>query len=369
MSFLDDRDDSPSRRPPRPSAGSGPPTDRQTLMMRRAIAAAAAVLFLIVLVLLVRGCMSARQERAFKDYVRDATALQQESAGQSRALFDLLRDPGDQSAVDLRNRINAFRNQAEQLVDRADGTDRPGELNSAHDYLVETLGFRRDGLEAIATALPTALGDEGRGQATRRIAAQMQNFLASDVVYSQRFVPRLQEGLRDEELLDDVPLPQELTGPRTGFLPDIEWLRPDTVTDRISRIRGGGAGRAATPGLHGTGLGVITVNPGGATLAEGQTADLKASDDLSFDVEIQNQGENEERDVTVRVAITGAGRAIRLEERLDTIDQGENKKVSIPLADRVPTGRPVTLEFEVRPVPGEKKVDNNKAEFPAIFSE
>ena len=34
----------------------------------------------------------------------------------------------------------------------------------------------------------------------------------------------------------------------------------------------------------------------------------------------------------------------------------------------MPTGRPVTLEFEVRPVPGEKKVDNNKAEFPAIFS-
>ena len=368
MSFLDERDDPPRRRPPRRPPPSGPSVDRQTLLIRRAVAAAAAVIFLIVLILLVRGCMSARKERSFKDYGRDATALQQESEGQSQSLFDLLRDPGDQSAVDLRNSINGFRNQAEQLVDRAEGTDHPGELNAAHEHLVDTLGFRRDGLGAIASALPTALGDEGRGQATRRIAAQMQNFLASDVIYSQRFVPALQDTLQDEELLDDVPIPQDLTGPRTGFLPDIEWLRPDTVADRISRIRGGGGGRAATPGLHGTGLGTITVNPGGTTLTEGQAADLKVSEDLSFEVQIQNQGENEERDVNVKLAITGAGRPIRLEERLDTIDQGESKTVTIPLTDTPPTGRPVTLRFEIEPVPGEEKTDNNRGQFSAVFT-
>ena len=337
-------------------------------MVRRAIAVGGGALILLLLVLGIRGCLSARKERAFKDYVRDSAALASESSQQSDQLFGLLRNPGSQTAVDLQNSVNGLRVQAEKLVDRAKGISHPDQVSTAQRYLVQTLEFRRDGLGAIADALPTALGDQGRSVATAKIAAEMQNFLASDVVYTQRFVPDLQKALKGEHLLDDVPLPEEVSSPKAGFLPDIEWLRPTTVADRISRIRGGGGGKAATPGLHGTGLGTVTVVPSGKALTPGQAVDITVSKDLAFQVQIQNQGENDESDVTTRVTISGAGKPIQLEQRLDTIARGASKTVTIPLATTPPTGKAVTIKVSVQPVPGEKKTDNNKASYPAIFT-
>lgn len=368
MSFLDERDEPARRSTPRRPPPRGPGVDRQTLMLRRIAAVGAGLLILLLLVLGIRGCLSARKERAFKDYVRDTAALVQESGQQSDELFGLLRNPGDQTPVDLQNSVNGLRVQAEKLVERAEDLDHPDEVNAAQRYLVETLEFRRDGLGAIADALPTALGDTGRSAATARIAAQMQNFLASDVIYTQRFVPSLQDALRDEDLLDDVPLPEEIAQPRGGFLPDIAWLRPATVADRISRIRSGGGGEAATPGLHGTGLGTVTVQPSGTALTEGQDVELPVSNDLAFQVQIQNQGENDEQDVTAKVTISGAGDPIELEDRLDTIAAGETKTVTIPVADTPPTARAVAVRVEVEPVPGEKKTDNNRASFRAVFT-
>lgn len=361
MSFFDEREDRPrgaARRAPR-----GPGTDSQTLLIRRVIAGVAGLVVLLLLVFAVRGCLQGRKEQALKDYTRDVAALVQESDQQSRSLFELLGRPGNQSPIELQNASNGLRSDAAQLVDRAQDTDHPGEVDAAHRYLTETLEFRRDGIGAVARDLRTALGDTGRSVAASRIAAQMQNFLASDVIYSQKVIPNLQRPLHDEGVLDEVDVP------RSRFLPDIEWLSPTTVADRIARIRGGGpAEGAAAPGLHGTGLGTVTVTPAGTALTEGGAAQIPASEDLGFDVQVQNQGENEERDVTVKVSITGAGAPIEREERLDRIGAGEAATVKIPLADVPPTGRPVTIRVEIETVPGEKKTDNNKGSFPAVFS-
>lgn len=360
MSFFDEREDRPraARRPP----PRGPGTDRQTLLVRRIVAAGVGILVLILLVFAVRGCLNSRKEQAFKDYSRDVAALLQESDQQSKQLFELLGRPGRQSPVQLESAVNGYRSEAAQLVDRARDTDHPDEVDGAHRYLLDTLEFRRDGLGAVASNLPTALGDNGRSEATRRIAAQMQNFLTSDVVYSQRVVPKLENALDEEGLLDEENVP------RSQFLPDIEWLSSTTVADRIGRIRGGGAGRPAAPGLHGTGLGTVTVTPGGVQLNEGAPAQIAASEDLAFDVQVQNQGENEERDVTVKVSITGAGPPIEREERLDTIAAGQEEVVTIPLAARPPTGRQVQIRVEIVPVPGERMTDNNRGTFPATFT-
>ena len=162
-------------------------------MMRRIAAIVGAIVVLFLLVLAVKSCRSAAKEQAFKDYNRDVGAFVQESEDESQGLFDLLAK-GGQSPVELQNTVNGYASAAAQLVDRAKGTDHPGELDGAHRYLVETLEFRRDGLKGVAAELPRALGDRGE-QATQRIAAYMQYFVTSDVVYSQRFYPKLQLGL------------------------------------------------------------------------------------------------------------------------------------------------------------------------------
>jgi hypothetical protein len=364
VSFLDESDDPPrrsaARRAPRRPSG---PTDRNQLLVRRAIAIGGGVLLLVLLVVAVKSCRSAAKEQAFKDYNRDVGAFVQESEDESKGLFDLL-EKGGQSPVELQNTVNGYASAAAQLVDRAKGADHPGELDGAHRYLVESLEFRRDGLKGIAAQLPRALGDRGE-QATRDIAAQMQTFLTSDVVYSQRFYPKLQAGLKGEGLLgSEKP-------PKSSFLPDVEWLVPGTVADRIGRIGSGGGGGTSgpvAPGLHGTGLGTVTIQPGGQVLNQGGATQIKAAPNLSLDVQVLNQGENDEKNVTVKVSIRGAGKPIDLEEKIPTISAGQTKTVSVPLSSTPPAGQPVTVRVEVAAVPGEKKTDNNKGSFPAVFS-
>lgn len=318
----------------------------------------------VLLVFGIRACSNSRKERAFKDYMRDVAAIIQVSDQESDNLFGLLRDPKEQSAVDIRNAINGFRAESSGLVDRAKGTDHPGEFEKAHEELVETLQFRAQGISAIATRLDAALGDKETGKATEAIAANMQLFLVSDVIYSQRAVPRFQKALKGEDLLDSTSVP------KSQFLPDIDWLRPRTVADRIARISGGTAGGgAATPGLHGTGLGTVSVLPAGTVLNAGAPVDIPLSEDLAFKVQITNQGENDEQDVGVKISLKPeSGKAIELEDTLDTIARGETKEITIPLADTPPTGQSVTIAVDVAGVPGEKKTDNNKGSFTAVFT-
>ena len=365
MSFLDESDDPPrrtgSRRPPRRPSGQSGSND---LLVRRAVAVGGGVLVLLLLVVAVKSCRGAAKEQAFKDYNRDVGAFVQESEDQSKGLFDLL-EKGGQSPVELQNTVNGYASEAAQLVDRAKGTDHPGELDGAHRYLIESLEFRRDGLKGVADQLPRALGDRGE-DATRNIAGQMQKFLTSDVIYSQRFYPKLEDGLKDQGLLGSEK------APRSAFLTDVGWLDAGTAADRIGRIGSGGdsgdTNGPVAPGLHGTGLGTVTVQPGGTTLAEGGATQIKTAPNLSLDVQVANQGENDEKNVKVKVSLRGAGDPVDLEETLPTIAAAQTKTVSVPLSAPPPAGQPVTIRIEVSAVPGEKKTDNNKGSFPAIFS-
>jgi hypothetical protein len=373
LSFLDDRDDQPRPRRPRRPPPRGPSTDPQTLLVRRGIAIGGGLLVLLLLFFGIRGCQASQKEQGFKDYVGDSEELVAESEQQSTALFELLEDPGG-SEVDFTSNVNGIKVQAEQLVDRANDLDVPGELNGAHDYLVESLEFRRDGLDGIAREAAGAGADDpdaGNEETdpNERIAAQMQYFLTSDVIYSQRYLPRLLGEIESEDLEDDVPVPDSLRDPETiAFLPDISWLRPQTVADRLAGVGTAGA-EPAEPGLHGTGLGSVTVTPAGTALVEGATAQIPATEDVAFDIEIANQGEHPEEDIVVAVEIAGAdGEPITLEETLDAINPGESKIVNVPLAETPPLGEPVDISVQIEPVAGEEKTDNNEAGFTAIFS-
>ena len=364
MSFLDEPEQRSTRRagsrrpPPR-----GPGTDRQTLLVRRGFAAGAGLLVLILLIFVIKGCRDSAREQAFKDYLRDVAGLMEESNQDSRSLFGLLAKPGTQSPVQLATSVNTTRNHAQGLVDRAKRLEPPDELSRGQRYLVDSLEFRRDGIAAVARELPTALGDADTDAAAARIAAAMQEFLASDAIYNQRVLPDLKEPTEKEGLTDQVTFQQ------SRFLLDLGWLSPTTVADRMSRIRSGtGTSGTVAPGLHGTGLGPVTVKPGGETLNPGAASQLKVSPNTTFDVQVMNQGENDESQVPVKVTISGAGKPIVVQLKIDSITAGETKTVSIPLAATPPTGRPVTVQVQIVGVPGEKNLTNNKGSFAAVFT-
>ena len=373
MSFFDEGDE-PRTRTQRTPRASGSPraggvaADPATVRNRRIVAGGFILLFIVLLSFLVNSCLDTRAENRLKDYNRDVGSVVGRSDREvGRPFFDLISQ-GGQSPNELEQSISSLRNRAEDHVQEAEGFDVPDELRTAQRDLLLALDMRASGLEKIAGQVRTALvqdgGDEAQA-ATEQIAAQMQQFLASDVIYDARVLPYIEQTLADKEI----------GGQQTAnsqFLPSLEWLDPEVVADRLGAEAGAsgsaGARGEPAPGLHGHGL--VSVRVGDLALEPGQTANrIPAGSDLAFDVEFANQGENEERNVPVRVRIRGQGiKTISAVRRVEQTQQGENATASVPLAQAPPIGTPVTIEVSVEKVPGEEKVDNNRQTYTAIFT-
>jgi len=322
--------------------------------------AGAGLLVLLLLVFGFKGCLDSRKESAINDYVTDVDGLVKESNAQGDAMFDQLEGGGG-TDVEVENALNSFRIESAQLVDRARDLDTPGDLEPAQRYLVETLQFRAEGIKTVADQLPSAISDSDNAEgAADEIAQAMQVFLASDQIYYRRVLPEINGVLQEEGITKSVD--------KGIFLKDIDWLQPAEVASRLGGIQGGStADGDAAPGTHGNGLGTVTL--GGQTLAAGTPASVTLSPDLSFEVQVLNQGENTETDVTVHVTVGSGSDAIEAEEVLDEIAAGETQTVSIPLKKQPPTGQTVPIKVEIELVPGENAdVGNNEGEFSAIFT-
>ena len=82
-----------------------------------------------------------------------------------------------------------------------------------------------------------------------------------------------------------------------------------------------------------------------------------------------NQGENDEFDVKVTVRITReGGDPITTSETIPKVAAGESAAAELPLEDQPPLDTAVVIAVNVARVPGEEKVDNNRAQYPALFS-
>jgi hypothetical protein len=378
LAFFDEGDEPPTRaqRPrPRSSGGGGGarsggpgPTDAQAIRQRRLIALAFGVLVFIVLAFGVNACLDSRAKNRLKDYNRDvASVIDESDRNVARPFFETLSQ-GGQSPVELESSINRLRGVADGHVEQAEDFDVPDELQDAHRNLLLVLSMRATALGKIAGEVRTALADGDEAErAVNQIAAQNQQFLASDVIYDARVLPFIQEALEEKEVTGQEQQDSQ-------FLPNLDWLEPSTVATRLGASGGGGDGEDAAddenvaPGLHGHGL--VSTAVGDTTLQPGETANrIPAASDIAFRVTFANQGENNERNVSVSVSIRGNGvKTITARRRVPQTTAGANAEATIPLNEAPPIGTPVTITVSVARVPGEEKVDNNRQSYTAIFT-
>ena len=259
--------------------------------------------------------------------------------------------------MNTENALNGLRVESSGLVDRARDLDVPDEVSTAQDYLLETLELRRDGLAAVADAIPGALADQERRQSTNRVSQMMRVFSASDVLYNLRYVPSVERAANEAEVATEDPV-------ESTFLADTEWLDPAFVADQVAE-RALGRG----PGRRRRGARAARQRPRHRD-ARRDRADARClgtvplADDLTFEVQVANQGENTETDVPVRVTVGD----IEADGQVDEIAAGETQTVSITLPEQPPAGDAVDVEVEIEPVPGEEQTDNNSATFSVIFT-
>jgi hypothetical protein len=355
-----------TRTRPRPRGGGGRGrADSQTLLVRRVVFGGVLVIFLLLLAVGVHSCQVSQRKNSLRDYNRQVTAIATESGQTGNEFFKVLGQNASQSPQDLQTAISGYRVQAEQQLKQAQGLDTPDQMKAAQQSLLIALELRRNALGFIAQRVRTALGDQGEAAdaAINQIAAQMQAFNASDVLYQARVMPFARRALADNDVAGQLP--------RSRFLNDIAWLSPPFVASKLGQQLSNGGnrqGQPTGPGLHGTGL--QSTAYGNTTLQPGTANHLTYQAGQAFTVTFTNQGDNDEFDIKVTVTITPAsgGRAITLTRTVPKVAKGETAHANVALDRTPPIGAAVTIHVNVAPVPGEKKTDNNKSDYPAIFA-
>jgi hypothetical protein len=319
-------------------------------MLRRALALGGGLIVLILIVLGVKGCLDARANRELSDYARDVGQIVEETDQTSKDFFGKLADPGTLTVTEFVAEVNADRSAMDNYASRIDGLGAPGDMGRAQDALELTYELRSSAMAEIANKMPTALGDAGADKAMAGVARQMQKLLAADALYATVVRPEIDGVLADNGIEgSDVP--------ESVFLPEgTKWLEEDSVSAALGAISNSSG--AASPGVHGLGLGGVSVN--GTEVGE-EAASVSAEETVEVEVEVENQGESTEDGVGVTVSVGGT----ELQGSIESIGAGETSAVSIPLTP-TPSGE-VTLEVEVDTVPGEQVSENNEASYTVVF--
>jgi hypothetical protein len=373
LSFFDDDEETAQRpasraprAPQRPSprrperAAGALPLDQHTLMVRRRIAAGVGVVLLIVIILVINGCLKGQKTDALKSYNHEVSLLAQEfDEHVSRPLFSALSGAGGKSALNVEVQVDQLRVQAQDLATRVKKLSAPGDLADAQRDLLLAFDLRTEAVTKIAALTPTALGGQGK-QAIAQIAGDMEIFLASDVLYSQRVAPLIQQELKEGSV-------EGLTTAPSRSLPNIGWLEPTTVESRITGKSAGGTPEAeATSGTHGSSLTGVSV--GANTLASEPTLNhVSGGSNPTFTVNVENGGESAETNVKVNVTVTAGGKQFKASHAIEKVEPGKTVSVDIPV-NGVPLGEAAKVETEVEKVPGETNTENNKGTFLAVFA-
>ena len=213
--------------------------------------------------------------------------------------------------------------------------------------------FRAEGVAGIADAIDQG----GNGSAdTKAIASRMQDFLTSDVLYIQRAVERMKATLKDKGLGESITASQ--------YLPSVDWLQPDYVA---SQVGSGGSGKSgdAAPGLHGDGLGTVTLG-GQERSADGAT-EVPLADDLSLRRPGAEPGREHETNVNVTVTVGSGGDARNRED--DRHDRRRrDEAVAVPLDEKPPTGQNVPIKVGSRRSRAKRRPTTTGGEFTVIFT-
>jgi hypothetical protein len=334
------------------------------VLIRQLVLFGGFILVLALLIFVVNGCRNSARENALRDYNRSVASIVGDSDTQvGKPFFDLLRNPG---AADLQSQIAGFKVQADQQYQQAKRIDTPGDMTAAQRSFLITMEMRRDGLQAIADQIRTALSSDGEAAdaAIREMTGAMQLFLASDVIYASRVLPFIRTELQDADVVQRV---QE-----SRFFPGVQWLDEATVADALGQqlTTGGGngaGGREPAPGLHGTGIDSVQVGDLTLDSTAGTANRIPYGPDTEFTVNFTNQGENDEVDIDVVLRIEGGPKALRVQKTVPSVAAGAAASATLSLSEDPPLDTPVTITVQVKPVPGEEKKDNNTAEYDAAF--
>jgi hypothetical protein len=330
-----------------------------TPLLRLTLLVLLAIFLIVVLVLWIQSCQGASKHSEYAGYMDKVDSIATGSVGVGRQLNDALTTPGIKES-DLETKLNGLAQQQSQYADQAAGLKPPGPLRPEHQHLVEVLQLRASGISRLADAFRQTAKSKSASGAARLLADQASLLVASDVNWDFYFRdPSLRELRR-----------QGITGvavPDSNFLQNPDLATVTSLRPVWQRIQGAATGAKPT-GLHGTGLVSVRALPSGQQLSTSTETTVTASTELAFEVTVKDTGNGQEVRIPVTLTIQATPKPIVKKATINVIDPNETKTVTFRITEQPPFGTPTRIKVDVQPVPAEKTISNNSAEYPVIFS-
>jgi len=338
--------------------------------MRLLLGAAFVIVLIVVLVVVVRSCQRSQLVDSYKSYINDVTQVATASGAQGTQLALTLQNVRGDNAATLTTKIRAIADDAQKLVDQAKDLKPPGRLKAANDSLITALTYRLTGVQGLVSAVPEAINNRNDSFAAQALAEQTSRLLASDVVYRDSFAAPAMQALQQDDITG-IQVPNS----------DADYFLHGANTDIATRLGAvkllpalrGGHSSSNPPGsttggnAHGLGLIKTVALPSGRQLQVGSNNSIKGSDQLQWQVTVQNQGDFPESNVTVTATFSDPTQPNGGELQTQTIPQiqpGEQAVVTLPGPSHPTFDQPSNLRISVTPVIGEKIITNNSADYP-----
>ncbi len=347
------REGGPRRRrrlPTRPPTPPGGPK-----LYRLGVLIAGAIVLAVILILVVNSCRNNQKVSAYENYVESVSTVAAQSEDLGKQLNTQLTTPGI-SLEELRGDVEGLRQQQEQILRRAQELEPPGPLIEQQQALVETMQFRVNGLDGLATALEQVAQTSNADESGQLLASQAQRLVASDVIYADAFQSP-SETVLEEQGVSNVPVPA------SKFVQNPEFGSPTQWKQTVARL----TQSPESGGLHGNGIQAVRAQPGDQTLSPSEDNTIQSSSDLSIEVLVQNSGDSQETQVEVTLLIQQDPQ-IQKKQVIDVINPGETKTVTFRDFGELSFATSTILKVTVEPVQGEQNTDNNTAQYPVIFT-
>jgi hypothetical protein len=340
--------------------GSGfRPPRNLTPLLRLVGLIALAILVVVLLVVWVEGCAEDAKLDRNRTYLADIGSIGNASAKLGQQLSTLLTTPG-LNEEDLDAKLGGYVQTAENQMQQAEDLNAPGPMVVPNGGAVEALRYRVNGLKGLQAAFKESADETDASIAGEQLLAQTRRLLASDVIWTDSFQEPAEVVLQDEGI-------EGLDVPSSQFITTDDLVSQSSLAAIWQRIQGASTGGTPT-GLHGSGIAYVKALPSGQLLSTTTETTIKVTDELKFEVGVEDTGESQEVRIKVTLTIPKQPSPIVKTATIPIIEAGETKSVVFTVGALVPFGEQTSVKVDVDPVPGETNTTNNTAEYPVIFT-
>jgi hypothetical protein len=320
---------------------------------------ALAILVVVLLVVWVEGCTAEAKRDRNSTYLAEIGAIGNASARLGQQLSTLLTTPG-LNEEELDAKLGGYVQTAETQMQRAQDLDAPGPMEVPNSGAVESLRYRANGLRGLQAGFKEAADETDASIAGETLLTQTRRLLASDVIWTDSFQEPATTVLEEEEI-------EGLDVPSSEFITTDDLVSQSSLAAIWQRIQGASTGGTPT-GLHGSGIASVRALPSEQVLSTTTETTVLVTEDLRFEVGVEDTGESQEVGIKVTLTIPKQPDPIVKTATIPIIDPGETKTVVFTVGALVPFGEQTSVKVDVDPVAGETNTTNNTAEYPVIFS-